>query len=188
MSNNPFPIPMEEVYKLAKKAVNRYMKNRVMNDDFNDLVQDTIIRAIQVIDSFDPAKGSFSTFLFMQASWVIWREKIHMGGKGRDEFLHSGSLDYKIELYGEKITLGHTVSVDDDMERKVDEETKLKKIIDFMNPYERHLFYEYYIENKSARQIAVKQQVSHNTIGSRVKKLREKLRGYIDENKLRQYD
>lgn len=188
MSHNPFPIPMEEVYKIAQKAIGRYMTNRVMNDDYDDLVQDTIIRAMHTINSFDPKRGSFSNFLFMQADWVIWREKIHMQGKGREEFLHSGSLDYKLELHGEEISLGQTISVDDEIERKIDQEQKLEKIIDFMNPYEKMLFYDYFIENKSARQMGREQELPATTMAHRVRSLIKKLRRYINENKLRQHD
>lgn len=188
-SHNPFPIPMDEVYKIAQKSISRYMTNRVMNDDFDDLVQDTIIRTLQVLDKFDPKRGSFSNFIYMQADWVIWREKIHMEGKGREEFLHSGSLDYNLELHGEKITLGQTISSEEeDIIKQIDEEQKLQRIIDFMNPYEKLIFYEYFIENKSARQMGKEHEISRTTMAWRVRSLMNKLRRFISENKLRQYD
>jgi DNA-directed RNA polymerase specialized sigma24 family protein len=121
----------------------------------------------------------------MQSDWVIWREKIHMQGKGRSEFLFSGSLDYKLTDNDENLTLGHTISVEEDLETEVDYEQKLQRIIDFMNPYERQLIYDYVIKEKSGSQLSREQKTPKSTINSRIHKLIEKLRRYINENNLR---
>jgi hypothetical protein len=92
-----FPIPEAEVYKIVKKAVNTLFKGSPNKEQFDDLVQNSMVRLVDVFNRYDPQKGSFSNFVYMQVNWAIWRDNVHYSAKGRRRDFMVESLDYVIK-------------------------------------------------------------------------------------------
>lgn len=88
------PIPWNEVYMLMRNAIAKYNGTTQTHGEFDDLVQMGMERLLNVLHYYDPKKGKFSTFLYMQAKWAIWRQKVTENHSGRLNWYLSKSLDY----------------------------------------------------------------------------------------------
>lgn len=175
-----FPIPTKEVYKLIRHAVGKFNATRQTNAEYDDLVQNAMIRLIEVLDKYDKDKGKFSTFVYMQVKWAIWRQKIHERGRGRKNFIKSVSLD-KVRGDNEDTTLLDTLV----NEEKTDDGWKLEILMENLTPYEWFLLTEWLLNKKSGRIIGLEHNVPEGTMQNRLKRLKKKARKIIDENIIR---
>lgn len=176
----PFPIPTNEVYKLIRSAMGKLKATRQTNAEYDDLVQNAMIRLLEVIDKYDKDKGSFSNFVYMQVKWAIWRQKIHERGRGRKHFLRSLSLDQ------EKGHNDNTILIDTIVpEEKTDDGWKLEILMENLKPYEWFLLTEWLLNKKSGRIIGLEQNIRETTMQYRLKELKKKARKIIDENIIR---
>lgn len=175
-----FPIPTKEVYKLIRHAVGKFNGTRQTNAEYDDLVQNAMIRLIEVLDKYDQDKGKFSTFVYMQVKWTIWRQKIHERGRGRKKFIKSVSLD-KVRGENEDMTLLDTLV----NEEKTDDGWKLEILMENLEPNEWYLLTEWLLKKKSGRIIGLELGIKESTIQHRLKKLKTKARKIIDENIIR---
>ena len=180
-----FPIPDKEVYKIVKKALNTLFKGNPSKEQFDDLVQESMIRLIDVMPLYDSKKGSFSNFVYMQVRWTIWRDMVHYSAKGRmrDYMIHS--LDYVSPSNDDEESVLSTFA-DERPVKKLDEDLRLQDILKHFNPEERQLIIEFYFQNKRFREMAEKRNIKRHVIVSKMTKLKRKLKEVIDEGSIRQ--
>lgn len=175
------PIPIDEAYKIVRKALTKHKAHVRTLTEFEDLVQLTMIKTLEVLDSYNEKKGSFSNFLYMQANWVLWRQDLHEKSKGRRKFLTSFSLDREITYMDRPIPLVDTIVE----EEKTDDDWKLEILMENLEPNEWFLLTEWLLKKKSGRIIALELGIKETTIHSRLKQLKKKARKIIDENIIR---
>lgn len=178
--SNPFPIPVNEVYKLIRTAVGKYRGTVQTNAEYDDLVQNTMVRLLEIIDKYDENKGSFSNFVYMQVKWAIWRQKVYEKGRGRKNFIFSKSLD-KVRSHNDDTTLLETVIE----EEITDDGWKLEVLMENLTPHEWFLLNEWLLKKKSGRIIGLELNIKESTIQHRLKQLKTKARRIIDENIIR---
>ena len=178
-----FPIPEKEVYKLVKKGLHKLFRGNPSREQFDDLVQDTMVRLIEVMPFYDEKKGSFSNFVYMQVRHAIWRDMVHYSAKSRmrDYMIHSLDYSYKSNKSDEDETLAFFMA-DNKPVQDLEEELRLQDILKHFSPEEKELIHEYYFENKRFREMAEKRNLVRNKIVTKMNKIKQKLKEVLDES------
>ncbi len=178
-----FPIPEREVYFLVRKALHTMLKCNPSREQFDDLVQDTMVRLIDVIDRYDSTRGSFSNFVYMQVSWAIWRDMVHYSAKSRLRDYQVHSLDYLLPNNEDNQTLMSFMGDDKDVQ-KMNKELFINDILKNFNEKDQILIIEYFFKNTKMSEIVKKINTKESNIYRKLSKLKKKLKEVIDENYL----
>lgn len=183
--NDPitFPIPEKEVYKLVKKAVHTLFKGNPSREQFDDLVQDTMVRILEVIHHYDSTKGSFSNFIYMQVRWAIWRDMVHYSAKSRLRDYQVHSLDYLLPNSEDNETLLFYMG-DDQEVQKMNQELFVNDILKNFNDNEKSIIKDYFLKKRKVTEMARELNINNSTLHLKINKLKRKLKEVIDENYL----
>jgi RNA polymerase sigma factor (sigma-70 family) len=180
-----FPIPEKEVYKLVKKGLHKMFKGNPSREQFDDLVQDTMLRLIEVMPFYDEKKGSFSNFVYMQVRHAIWRDMVHYSAKSRIRDFMIHSLDFVSPSNDDEETVLSTFADNRPM-KQLDEELRLQDILKHFNPEEQQLIKEFYFQKKTFREMAKKRNIEKRKMATKMTKIKTKLKEVIDEGNIRQ--
>ena len=177
-----FPIPEAEVYKIVKKAVNTLFKGSPNKEQFDDLVQNSMVRLVDVFNLYDPQKGSFSNFVYMQVNWAIWRDNVHYSAKGRRRDFMVESLDYVIK---DNDPEGETLIdfvVDNSQVKQTEHELNLQEVMQYFGDHDRYLIREVLINGKSIKAIAEEENKNYRKLIRYILKLKTKVKEVLHEN------
>jgi RNA polymerase sigma factor (sigma-70 family) len=183
--HNPFPIPMQEVYKIVKKAVYTVFKGNPSKEQFDDLVQNSMVRLVEVFNYYDPRKGSFSNFVYMQVSWAIWRDNVHYNAKGRRRDFMIESLDYVIPNGDKNPTTIMDTIIDDSQAQQMEHDLSVQEVLQHFNERDRHYIQQIIINGEAVTKIAQQQNLTSSGVHSHLRRIKKKMKEVINENNLR---
>ena len=169
------PIPWDEVYKLMRSAIAKFNGTKQTYGEFDDLVQLGMERLINMFDYYDPKRGSFSNFVYMQARWAIWRQKVTENHSGRLNWFKSASLDYVNPNKKEKDPL--MMFIED--KKHFDEDMILLE--SQLTQEERFYLDRLILNPMSMRALGEELGVSYGVIENRKKKLVKKLKELLND-------
>lgn len=176
-----FPIPEKEVYKLVKKGFHTMFKGNPSREQFDDLVQDCMIRIMEVMPLYDEKKGSFSNFVYMQVRWTIWRDMVHYNAKSRMRDYMINSLDFVSPNNDEDESVMNTFA-DNKPVQDLEEELRLQEVFKHFTKEEIKLIIDYFFLKRRPSEMAEKQNTSRQAMGNRLNKIRKRLKEVLDES------
>ncbi len=127
--------------------------------DVDDAVQDSFIKALSALRSFDPSKASMNTWL----SRIAYRTALNLV---RD---HGRRRQVRLE------NMVSEPRNEDDGGRDADDEAYLLKAINLLEPEERTLLHLYYFKDLSLSEISYIMTSNRRTLASRLFRLRGRL-------------
>lgn len=175
------PLPEKDIYKLVKKAMHKLFKGNPSKEQFDDLVQDTMVRILEVIHHYDSSKGSFSNFIYMQVRWAIWRDMVHYSAKSRMRDYQVHSLDYLLPNSEDNETLLFYMG-DDKEVQKIDKELFVNDILNQFNIEDQILIKDYFLKKRKVTEMARELNVNNSTLHLKINKLKRKLKEVLDES------
>jgi RNA polymerase sigma factor (sigma-70 family) len=177
-----FPIPEKEVYKIVKKAVNKLFKANPSKEQFDDLVQNSMVRLVEVFDHYDPQKGSFSNFVYMQVSWAIWRDNVHYSAKSRRRDFMIESLDYVIPNGDTSPTTIMDTIIDDSQAQQMEHDLNVQDILKHFNERDRYYIQQIIINGETVKKIAQQYNITSSGVQSHLRRIKKKMREILNEN------
>lgn len=176
-----FPIPENEIYKLVKKGLHKMFRGNPSKEQFDDLVQDTMVRILEVIHHYDSTKGSFSNFIYMQVRWAIWRDMVHYSAKSRMRDYEINSLDSIIPRSEESDTLLQFI-VDNAEVENLNNELFLNDILKRFNKEDQIIIKECIIKGKNLNKVIETFNLNKKGRTRKIQKLKEQLKEVLNEN------
>jgi RNA polymerase sigma factor (sigma-70 family) len=182
--NDPitFPIPEKEVYKIVRKAVYTLFKGNPSREQFDDLVQDTMVRLLEVIHHYDSTKGGFSNFIYMQVRWAIWRDMVHYSAKSRLRDFMIDSLDYVIPNGDKNPTTMMDTIIDDSQAQQMEHDLSVQDTLKHFNERDRYYIQQIIINGEAVKKIAQQQNITLGGAHSHLRRIKKKMREVINEN------
>jgi RNA polymerase sigma factor (sigma-70 family) len=177
-----FPIPEKEVYKIVRKAVYTLFKGNPSKEQYDDLVQNSMVRLIDIFDHYDPKKGSFSNFVYMQVSWAIWRDNVHYSAKSRRRDFMIDSLDYVIPNGDKNPTTIMDTIIDDSQAQQMEHDLSVQDILKHFNERDRYYIQQIIINGEAVKKIAQQQNITLSGVHSHLRRIKKKMREVINEN------
>lgn len=177
-----FPIPDSEVYQIVHKAIRKFFHGTPSKEQYDDLVQNSMVRLIDAYKYFDETKGSFSGFVYMQVSWAIWRDNLHYRGKGRQRDFTIYSLDYVIPNGDTtQITIMDTI-IDDSQVQQMESELLVEEVLRHFDERDRYLIQQILINGEPVHKIAKKQGTTKNGVYHHLRRIKKKMREVLNES------
>ena len=149
----------------APKIVSFFIKNDQKSiqyfDSYEDMRQELLMKVWLMMPKYDASRSAFTTFVGMICKTVI-RQKIRKSqAKKRD-----GVLISMEEEISEGIKIGSMLTDDFNMEDKTIESSLLPMIKSMLNQEA----YEYFIEEKTQKEIASTHNVSQASVSRKIKR------------------
>lgn len=177
-----FPIPDSEVYQIVHKAIRKFFYGSPSKEEYDDLVQNSMVRLIDAYKYFDETKGSFSGFVYMQVSWAIWRDNLHYRSKGRQRDFMVRSLDYVLsENNTVDGTLLHTI-IDDSQVQQIESDLSVEEVLRHFDERDRYFIWQILINGEPVHKIATKQGMTKNGVYHHIRRIKKKMRKVLNES------
>lgn len=177
-----FPIPDSEVYQIVHKAIYKLFRGTPSKEQYDDLVQNSMVRLIDAYSYYDKSKGSFSNFVYMQVSWAIWRDNLHYRGKGRQRDYLIESLDYVIPNGDTAQTTMMDTIIDDSQVQQMESELSVEEVLRHFDERDRYLIQQILINGEPVHKIAKKQGTTKNGLYHHIRRIKKKMREVLNES------
>ena len=166
-----------EIFNRYKGALKVHIGKVVPSWDVEDICMQTFLKAFLHIDSYDPVRAEFKTWLFT----IGWNSALdHVGRRQRErDCMPTTSIDTDgASTAG--ITTGdrspeETISNQEDYE-------KLMRLIDGLSPLYRDIARDRFIEECEYNEIALRHDLPVNTVKTRIKRAKEILQRMMTED------
>ena len=141
----------------------RYFRFKGMGGLATDLTQDTFVRVIQKLNSFDPARGTLLSFSIGVATYILLehRKKSHPPADEIPEISDESAFAEQVE--------------------RSSEAERLKRLVKTLPPVLQDTLYFYYDEELTTREIGKILHLPEGTIKSHLFRAREMLREMLPE-------
>lgn len=166
-----------EIFNRYKGALKVHIGKVVPSWDVEDICMQTFLKAFLHIDSYDPVRAEFKTWLFT----IGWNTALdHVGRRQREmDCMPTTSIDTDgASTAG--ITTGDR-SPEEAISNQEDYE-KLMRLIDGLSPLYRDIARDRFIEECEYNEIALRHDLPVNTVKTRIKRAKEILQRMMTED------
>lgn len=171
----------EDIIKLAKKFASTHKQYANVYDSLEDYISELEYSVLTGLNNYNTAKGAFSTWCYAVFGNAVIKEIVSQMRQCRDAEV----ISLNVLINDDDDTLEDTISDNVYTRENIEEQINNRLIFKKIYPYLSENFKDYYFNDKTLEEIAIKTHTSKQNVNQKLDREREKLRLALEQDNLK---